>query len=169
MAKKNAQGNYRAYTPEQMIAALKASRGLLSPAARALGCGVNTIKKYMAEYPEIASAKDEAKYELHDSIELTIAAMALGERDASGKKWVREPNISALIFLAKTQLKDRGYNERIDHVISGVTPELARRIERAAQELQMQPGDLLEMLVQEIHAGRENSYSEDPTAGAGAT
>jgi transcriptional regulator of acetoin/glycerol metabolism len=48
---------YRKYTQEQMIKALEESKGLIAPAARALGCSRDTIRSYLEEYTAVAQAK----------------------------------------------------------------------------------------------------------------
>jgi hypothetical protein len=99
------------YTAQQMIDALEATKGMITVAARRLGCAPNTVRRYIVNYPTVAEAQVEARAALGDQVELTLATMALGERDTSGR-YTREPNITALIFLAKTIYKDRGYVER---------------------------------------------------------
>src|SRR5215213_11245336 len=67
---------YRKYSQEQMIKALEESRGLIAPAARALGCSRDTIRSYLEEYAEVAQAKldmreavtDMAENALYDAI-----------------------------------------------------------------------------------------------------
>jgi len=76
------------------------------------------VRRYIANYPTVAAAQAEAKEALGDQVELTLATMALGERNASGS-YIREPNITALIFLAKTIYKDRGYVERVQQEHTG--------------------------------------------------
>jgi len=106
------------YTAQQMIDALEAAKGMITIAARRLGCAPNTVRRYIAKYPTVAAAQAEAKEALGDQVELTLATMALGERNASGS-YIREPNITALIFLAKTIYKDRGYVERVQQEHTG--------------------------------------------------
>jgi transcriptional regulator of acetoin/glycerol metabolism len=56
LAKREATAPYRKYTQEQIIRALESSGGMIAPAARALGCDRNTIKRYLKEYEPIAQA-----------------------------------------------------------------------------------------------------------------
>ena len=102
------------YTAQLMIDALTDTRGMITLAAKRLGCAPNTVRRYVENYATVAEAKKEAHENLGDQVELTLVSMALGERDKLGK-FTREPNIASLIFLAKTQFKDRGYVERQEY------------------------------------------------------
>lgn len=102
------------FTADEMIAALLDTKGMITLAAKRLGCAPNTVRRYIATYPTVAQAKQEAHEGLGDQVELTLVGMALGERDKHGK-YTREPNIAALIFLAKTKFKERGFVERVEN------------------------------------------------------
>jgi len=99
------------YTAQEMINALTETRGMITLAAKRLGCAPNTVRRYVENYVTVAEAKYEAHENLGDQVELTLVSEALGERDANGK-YTRAPNTASLIFLAKTKYKDRGYVER---------------------------------------------------------
>jgi transposase-like protein len=100
------------YTPQQMIDALIETNGMITLAARRLGCSSNTVRRYIRQYATVAAAQREAQERLGDQVELTLISMALGERDKTTGQYIREPNIAALIFLAKTKFKHRGFVER---------------------------------------------------------
>ena len=110
----------RKYTAQQMIDALTAAKGMKTVAARRLGCAYNTVVSYINEYATVQDALDEAKQSMGDSIESTLLNQALGERTEDGK-WKVEPNISALIFIAKTHpaMRERGYGELHKHELDG--------------------------------------------------
>jgi hypothetical protein len=76
--------------------------------------------KYIEKYPTVKAALNETKEGMGDSIESTLLATALGERDDKGG-WKTEPNVSALIFIAKTHpaMRERGYGELKKHEHSG--------------------------------------------------
>jgi hypothetical protein len=93
---------YRKYTAEQMIDALAESMGMISPAARALGCSRDTIRRYLAEYPEIAEAIEDANEEVND-----IAELKLLDAIKRGEAW-------AICFRLKTKAKNRGYVEKAE-------------------------------------------------------
>ena len=93
---------YRKYTAEQMIDALAESMGMISPAARKLGCSRTTIRRYLAEYPEIAEAIEDANEEVND-----IAELKLLDAIKRGEAW-------AICFRLKTKAKNRGYVERAE-------------------------------------------------------
>lgn len=108
------------FTTQQVIDALTASRGMKTIAARRLGCVYNTIQRYIDTYPTVKAALKETRESMGDSIESTLLATALGERNNNGG-WKTEPNVSALIFLAKTHpaMRERGYGELHNVNVSG--------------------------------------------------
>ena len=91
---------YRKYTAAQMIDALAESMGMISPAARKLGCSRDTVRRYLAEYPEIAEAIEDANEEVND-----IAELKLLDAIKRGEAW-------AICFRLKTKAKNRGYVEK---------------------------------------------------------
>lgn len=104
---------------DDVAKALIASRGMVSHAARALGCTRATVYNYINKHPTVKAALDDARASLGDRIESTLLYEAMGvqEKDAKGEltgRYTREPNISALIFLAKTHpaMRQRGYAEK---------------------------------------------------------
>lgn len=99
------------YSAKQMADAIYKSKGMLTIAARQLGCSYNTVRSYIDRYATVKEAYDEASEVTGDEIELTLLNKALGKRDDKGN-WTQLPDTTALIFLAKTKLKHRGYVER---------------------------------------------------------
>ncbi len=107
------------YSAKQMITALRASRGMITVAARRVGCSYNTMRRYIDKYATVKQAFDEIKQSLGDDIETTLLSQAMGVRDRETGAYIQEPNVTALIFLAKTHpvLRERGYGEKqhIEH------------------------------------------------------
>jgi hypothetical protein len=93
---------YRKYTQEQMIKALEESKGLIAPAARALGCSRDTIRSYLEEYTAVARAKLDQQEAVKDMAENALYAAIL-----RGEAW-------AICFYLKCMAKDRGYVERAE-------------------------------------------------------
>ena len=93
---------YRKFSPEQMVRALEESKGLIAPAARALGCSRDTIRKYLDEYGEVAQAKLDQREAVTD-----MAENSLYEAIRRGEAW-------AVCFYLKCMAKDRGYVERAE-------------------------------------------------------
>src|SRR5215208_4949736 len=91
---------YRKYTQEQMIKALEESKGLIAPAARALGCSRDTIRSYLEEYTAVGQAKLDQREAVTDMAENALY-QAILDREA----W-------AVCFYLKCMAKDRGYAER---------------------------------------------------------
>ena len=96
---------YRKFTPEQMVRALEESKGLIAPAARALGCSRDTIRTYLEEYSAVAQAKLDQREAVTDMAENALYAAIL-----RGEAW-------AICFYLKCMAKDRGYVEKAE--ISG--------------------------------------------------
>jgi hypothetical protein len=101
-AERSHVATYHKYTPQEIIDALEVSRGLIAPAARNLGCSRDTIRKYLAEYPEVAKAKADMREAVTDTAESSLYR-AIEDREA----W-------AVCFYLKTQAKDRGYLEKAE-------------------------------------------------------
>jgi hypothetical protein len=91
---------YRKFTAEQIIDALGESHGMIAPAARSLGCSRDTIRRYLAEYAEIAQAIADEREATTD-----LAENKLRDAIIRGEAW-------AICFYLKCMAKDRGYVER---------------------------------------------------------
>jgi len=93
------------YTAAQVIEAITQARGLVTAAARLLGCDPSTVDRYVNRYPTVAAAKRQAREGILDMAE---AGLIQSIRD-------REP--WAIKYYLSTQGKDRGYTEKheMDH------------------------------------------------------
>lgn len=91
------------YTAEEVATAIRESRGLITYAAKRLGCSRNTVYNYIERYASVAEAQDDARNELLDTAELQLA------------RQINEGNITAIIFTLKTIGKHRGFIERHEH------------------------------------------------------
>ena len=98
------------YTPEQVITALERSRGIISIAARALGCSGQTVRNYVARYPAVQEVLDEQRDYLLDITELAL--MTAVHR---GEPW-------AIRLVLSTLGKERGYTTRVEAAGKGSTP-----------------------------------------------
>ncbi len=93
-------GNRNKYTAEQMIDALRKTRGMKGPAAKILNCTYNTVSSYADRYPTVAAVIAEEREMMTDVAELALARAIQG-----GEAW-------AVCFYLKTIGKERGYVER---------------------------------------------------------
>lgn len=109
------------FTVDQIIAALRAKRGMVYLAARALQCDAKTIYNAMRRHPEILAARDEQRGQMVDAAESSL------------HKLILEGNVSATIFFLKTQGRDRGYIEKTEQtgVNLNVTPRELAKLEDA--------------------------------------
>lgn len=93
-----------------MQTALKQSRGLVNPAARALKCSPRTVRRYINKYPTIKEVVSDERENMIDAAEA-----ALFQEIEGG-------NMTAIIFTLKTVGKDRGYVERVEQSGPGGAP-----------------------------------------------
>lgn len=114
------------YTKQQIADALAETKGMVTIAARKLGCTTQTVYNYIERYPELAAIRDEEVAKMGDAVELALYDEAVNKR-----------NTAALIFLAKTRFKDRGYTERTEHTgKDGGGIELVVKFERDGDSIQ---------------------------------
>jgi len=102
---KNGNGKKREQTAARIIKALKETNGLLTMAAAKSGIGYRTVCRYVAEFPSVKEAAQDAKEAMLDF--------------AEGKLYtkIKDGDNTAIIFYLKTQGKARGYIER--HEVGG--------------------------------------------------
>jgi hypothetical protein len=140
------QRDYRKLTTAELVDAITKSRGLITPAAAALGCAPLTIRRRAASSPAIAAALHEARQRTLD-----LAELALYKAVSTGEPW-------AVQFILKTLGKDRGYVERQEQRHGGPdggplaltvtvvpdadsTPETwAQKLDVLAERQQQEPG-----------------------------
>lgn len=89
----------------QFYECLRLSSGMISTAAKKFGINRQTVLNRMKEDPEFAQGVEDVKESIRDFGEAALLTK------------IKEGDTSAIIFFAKTQLKDRGYCERVE--ISG--------------------------------------------------
>lgn len=90
------------YTAENVIEAVKESRGFVTTIAKRLGCSRYNVYKLAEKFPTVQQAINEEREGLKD-----FAEGKLLEQINTG-------NITAIIFYLKTQGKGRGYIERTE-------------------------------------------------------
>jgi hypothetical protein len=88
------------FSRADIIAALDASAGLVSMAARRLHCSPATVRNYVARYPAVRTALSTIRAELCDFALATIIEL------------IRAGNLAATIWYLKTFAADRGYGDR---------------------------------------------------------
>lgn len=90
----------RPYTTEAIIDALKQTNGLVSLAARRLGCSASTIYSRAHAVQSVQQAIDDSRDEIVDAAELALRAAVMDKQP-----W-------AVALVLKTLGKGRGYVER---------------------------------------------------------
>jgi hypothetical protein len=94
--------NHQQFKAEEVAAALLAAKGLVSVAARTLGCTPHTVRNYIARYASVAAAQREARESILD-----LTEARLFQAIDKGEPW-------AITSTLRTIGKDRGYVERIE-------------------------------------------------------
>lgn len=96
------------YSDEQMIKALTKHNGIVSSAAKSLGCSPSTIYERMAESPSVKKAREDCQEVIID-----LAESALISAIKRGEAW-------AVSLALKTIGRRRGYGDHaeLDHAIT---------------------------------------------------
>ncbi len=96
------QGAPLKYKAEQMAEVLRETKGLVSVAARKIGCQPGTVRAYIKRYPTVALVVKDSRESITDLAETRLwAAIDRGE------PW-------AVQFWLRTQARERGYSDRYD-------------------------------------------------------
>ncbi len=95
------------FTQQQIIEALKATKGMVYLAAERLGCEAQTVYNYRDRYPAVRAAM-----ELEDGKIDDIAEMKLYQALIAGESW-------AVQFRLRTKAKHRGYIEKSVAEVTG--------------------------------------------------
>lgn len=115
-------GNHDKFTYEQMEKALRKALGIQAIAAQMLDCEWNTVHRYVKKYKKLQDIVNQSK-----EVRLDIAESKLMQGINAG--------IPALIiFLLKTQGKDRGYVERQEHTGKDGEPIMIQNVRNAIEE-----------------------------------
>jgi hypothetical protein len=93
----------RKFTPDQVITAIKKAEGYISQSAQILDCDISTVYEYINRYPKVKDARDSVKHRRDDFVESKMMTR------------IKEGSDTMIIFYAKTQMKHRGYIERVEH------------------------------------------------------
>ncbi len=88
------------FTEEHVAQAVTEAKGILTIAARNLGCSKSTVYEYLERYPSLKGVLAEARESAIDFVESALM------------KAIEAGNLTAIIFFLKTQGKSRGYSER---------------------------------------------------------
>ena len=104
MIKNGTNGNpkKREETAARIIKAIKETSGLLTMAAAKSGIGYRTICRYVADFPSVKEAAQEAKESMLDFAEGKLYAN------------IKAGDNVAILFYLKTQGKARGYIEKTE-------------------------------------------------------
>ena len=87
------------FTPDAVAEQLIKAGGIITVAARALGCTPKTVRAYVNRYKACREALAEGKEGRKDFVESALF------------KRITEGDTTAIIFFLKTQAQDRGYVE----------------------------------------------------------
>ncbi len=93
------------YTDQQIITALKKTKGMVYLAAKTIGCEADTIYIRAKKSKKVAAAMKSERGELLDTTELKLYSAIM-----NGEAW-------AVQFTLRTIGKERGYSEKV--IVSG--------------------------------------------------
>ncbi len=88
------------YSRDQVLEAVKDSKGFITMIAKRLGCSRKHVYSLLKKYPAAADAVEDERETTKDWVEGKLLQR------------IEKNDTTALIFYAKTQMKDRGYVER---------------------------------------------------------
>jgi|SRR5262245_22823229 len=118
----------RRYTPAKVAEAVRSSRGLLTLAARRLGCDRHTVLRYAEHYPTVAAALSDAREQ-----QIDVAEAKLFEAIDGGE-------LAAITFYLRTVGRHRGYGDRTEVAVDGrVAVEAEAQQARTVLMLALQP------------------------------
>jgi len=99
--------NRQRFTQQQVIDALKETKGMVYLAAKRLGCEAQTIYNYRDRYAAVRAEMEQQDGEVDDAAE-----MKLYQAIIAGEPW-------AVQFRLRTKGKGRGYVERTQQEVTG--------------------------------------------------
>ena len=91
------------YTVDQIKKALQSCKGLVYLAAKRLGCSSKTVTNYLNRYTKLREQMAEMRGQRVDRAEDKLDQAVM-----KGEGW-------AIQFTLRTQGKDRGYGETVEH------------------------------------------------------
>ena len=92
----------RRYTQQQVIAALRETKGMIYITAKRLGCTAQTIYNYRDRYPAVRAEMEQQDGEVNDAAE-----MKLYQAIMAGESW-------AVQFRLRTKARNRGYGDAVE-------------------------------------------------------
>ena len=95
------------FSQQQVIDALKETKGMIYLAAKRLGCDAKTIYNYRDRYPAVRAEMEQQDGEVDDAAEMVLYKAIM-----AGEPW-------AVQFRLRTKGKGRGYVERVQNEVSG--------------------------------------------------
>lgn len=129
------------YSDEQIIAALAGARGMVTIAAKQLGCAPSTIYRRVQASQDVASAITQERERTLDFAEVKLIDQ------------INKGNVTALIFYLKTQGKRRGYVERTEVV--NIPSEIKQLMESLGVEDESQMWGAIRASLETIKQKRE--------------
>ena len=89
------------YTPEQVLKAIRGTRGIIPAAAEALGCHRSTVYEYLKRHPEIGIELENERETMLDHVEAVAYDVAVKDR-----------NPRMIMYLLNCLGRHRGFGER---------------------------------------------------------
>ncbi len=128
--------------PKDVIDAITKARGMITIAADVLKCSPQTVYAYMERYPDVKSARENARERMLDTAELNLYQA------------INKGDMTAIIFYLKTQGKRRGYIERQENININVPLDLLQRTLEALEGAGIDATDFFTKAIQKAEAKR---------------
>lgn len=130
------------FTAEQVIRAIRGSRGIKSAIAKRLQCNRRTVDNYIARFPTVKEAYEEEREATVDIAELELM------------KHLNAGSLPAIFFVLKTIGKDRGYVERQELNINlQIVNKLVHLLEEQGHDASRVFNDMVAELIRERVTG----------------
>lgn len=94
---------HRQFSPDEVAEALTTGHGVVSVAAKILGCSTQTIYDHIKKHPQVAQAQERGDDAIDDLAEIKLIQK------------IKKGNMKAITFRLETKAKKRGYTKRIEH------------------------------------------------------
>jgi len=127
------------FKAEDFITAIKGSRGMISAIANRVGCNRSTVYKYINDYVTVKQALDDERESMKDFAESKLFQQ------------INNDNITALIFYLKTQVRDRGYIEKIN-IEGNLNISIVNKLIKTIEDADLDPADVFERMIQRLDA-----------------
>ena len=139
------------FTPQQVADAITEGSGWMTVAGTILGCSASTVSRYIKKYPLVQEAYAEALEKQNDNAEKRLFEL------------IDEKNPAAVIFYAKTRMRNRGYTEKV--TVEIVPYQVQSKLVELCQRNGINVEELLMGVIAELEQPPDEPISVDTVEG----